>query len=108
MKLNGTYQFLVCADEVNVLGGSVRTVKKNAEALVVACKEIGLVTNADKTKYMVMNRDQDAGRSRSIKTDNSSFERVEELKCLAATLTNQNSVHKEIMRRLKLGNACMQ
>jgi len=56
---------------------------------------------------MVMNRDQNAGRSHSIKTDNSSSERVEELKCLAATLTNQNSIHKEIMRRLNSGNACM-
>jgi hypothetical protein len=36
-------------------------VKKNAEALVLATKEIGLEVNADKTKYMVMSRDRDAG-----------------------------------------------
>jgi hypothetical protein len=36
--------------------------------------------NGDKTKYMVMFRDQNAGRSRIIKIDNSSFERVEEFK----------------------------
>jgi hypothetical protein len=41
---------LVCADGVNILGGSVQTVKENAEALVVAGKEIGLEVNADKTK----------------------------------------------------------
>ena len=35
------------------MGGIVRTVKENAEALVVATKEIGLTVNADKTKYMV-------------------------------------------------------
>ena len=34
---------------------------KNAEALVVATKEIGLEVNADKTKYMIMSRDQNAG-----------------------------------------------
>ena len=34
---------------VNILGGSVHTVKENAEALVVATKEIGLEVNADKT-----------------------------------------------------------
>jgi len=39
------------ADDVNILGGSVHTVKKNAEALIVASKEIGLEANADKTKY---------------------------------------------------------
>jgi hypothetical protein len=34
--------------------------------------------NADKTKYMLMSRDQNAGRSHSMKTNNSSFERVGE------------------------------
>jgi hypothetical protein len=40
------------------LGGSVHTVKENAEALVVATIEIGLEVNADITKYMVMSQDQ--------------------------------------------------
>jgi hypothetical protein len=75
--------------------------------VVVAGKEIGLLTNADKTKYMVMNRHQNAGQCHSIKTDNSSFERVEEFKYLAATLTNQNSIHEEIRKILKSGNACV-
>jgi hypothetical protein len=82
LKLNGTHQLLVYADDVNILGGSVHTIQENAEALVIACREIGLEENADKTKYMVMSRDQYAGRSHSIKTDNSSFERVEEFKYL--------------------------
>ena len=42
LKLNGTHQLLAYADDVNMMGGSIRTVKKNAEALVVATKEIGL------------------------------------------------------------------
>ena len=75
-------------------------------ALVVASKEIGLEVNADKTNYMVMSRDQNAGRSHSIKMDNSSFERVEEFKYLGTTLTNQNSIQEEIKCRLKSGNAC--
>jgi hypothetical protein len=36
------------------LGGSIHTVKENAEALVAATKELGLEVNGDKTKYMVM------------------------------------------------------
>jgi hypothetical protein len=48
LKLNGTNQFLVYASDVNILGGSVHTVKENADALVVASKEIGLNINADK------------------------------------------------------------
>jgi hypothetical protein len=42
LNLNGTHQLLAYADDVNILGGSVRTVKENVEALVVATKEIGL------------------------------------------------------------------
>ena len=47
-KLNGTHQLLVYADDVNILGGSVHTIKENAEALVIASKETGLEVNADK------------------------------------------------------------
>jgi len=55
---------------------------------------------------MVMSRDQNAGRSHIIKNDNISFERVEEFKYLATTLTNQNSIQDEIKSRLKSGNVC--
>jgi hypothetical protein len=94
------------ADDINILGGSIHTIKKNAEALVVATKEIGLEVNADKTKYMIMSRDRNAGRSHCMRIGNSSIERVEEFKYLGTTLTNQNSVQEEIKSRLKLGNAC--
>jgi len=87
------------------LGGRVYTIKENAEALVVASKENGLEVNADKTKYIVMSRDQNAGQSQNIKIGNSSFERVEEFKYLGATLTYQNSIQEEINSRLKSGNA---
>jgi len=106
LKLNGTHQLLVYADDVNILGGSVHTVKENAEALVVTSKENGLEVNADKTMHMVMSQDQNAGRSHSMKTDNSSFEGVEEFNYLGTILTNQNSIQEEIKSRLKSGNAC--
>ena len=47
LKLNGTHQLLAYADDVNILGGSIHTVKEKAEAIVVATKEIGLEVNAD-------------------------------------------------------------
>ena len=76
LKLNGTHQLLVYADDVNISEGSVQPVKENAEASIVASKEIGLEVNADKTKYKVMSRDQNAGQSHSMKIDNSSSERA--------------------------------
>jgi len=71
---------LVYSDYINIFGGNVRAPNKNTTALLVGSKEIGLDVNADKTKYMVMSRVQNAGQSHNIKTDNNSFERVDELK----------------------------
>ena len=60
----------------------------------------------DKTKYMVMSRDQNSGRCHNVKIDNSSFDWVEEYKYLWTNLTNQNSIQVEMKSRLKSGNAC--
>jgi len=106
LKLQSAHQFLVYADDVNILGRSIHTIKKNTYVLVAASKEIRLEVNADKTKYRVMSPDQNAGQSHNIKIDNSSFERVEQLTYLRTTLTNQNSIQEEIENRLKSGNAC--
>ena len=73
MKLKDAHQLLVYADDVNILGWSIHTIKKNTEALVVASKEIGLEVNTDKNKYMVMSQDQDVAWSYSIKIDYSPF-----------------------------------
>ena len=52
LKLNCRNQILVYADGVNILRGSIHTIKENAEALIAASKETGLEINVDKTKYM--------------------------------------------------------
>jgi hypothetical protein len=74
------------------LGGNVHAVQKNTEVLVAAAKEIGLAVSVDKTKYMVLSRDQNAGQNHSMKIGNSSFERVEEFIHLGTTLTVHNSI----------------
>jgi len=79
LKLNGTHQMLAYAVDVNILGGSINNLKENAEALVAVTRRIGLEINADKSMYMVMSRDQNAGRLHSVRIDNSTFERVEEI-----------------------------
>jgi hypothetical protein len=99
LKLNGTHQ-LRYADDVKILE------EKNTEVLVVASKEIGLESNADKPKYMVMLRDQNARVSHKIKIDNSSIERMDQFKYLATTLTNRTSIREEIKSTLKPGSAC--
>jgi hypothetical protein len=80
--------------------------KENIETLLFASKEIGLEVNADKIKYMVVSRDQNAGQSHNMKNDNSSFERVEDFTYLGTAVTHRNSIQEEIKSRLKSGNAC--
>jgi len=55
---------------------------------------------------MVMSRDHNAGQSHNINTDNSSFQRVEQLKNQVTNLINQNSIQEEIKCSMESGNAC--
>ena len=96
LKVNGTHQLLVYADDVNIMDGNIHTTKKNTEARIFANKEIGQEENADKTKYMVMFRVQNAGRRHNIKKYNSSFTRVQQFKYVEIIVTNQNSIQEEM------------
>ena len=76
LLLNGTHQLLTYADDVNILGESVHTIKENAEALVVAIKEIGLEVNADNLSSWSCLEIRVRDEVHNIKTGNSSFEKV--------------------------------
>jgi hypothetical protein len=104
MKLNGTLQLLVYADDVNMLGESVNSIKKNTDSFEVATKETGLEVNADKIKYRIMFRDQNAGLSHNITFDNSSSESVEKFKYFGTTLTKQYYIQEELKNILNSGN----
>jgi hypothetical protein len=56
LKLNGTYQLLVYADDVNLLGDDTDTIQKNTETLIDASKVVDLKVNTEKTKYMLLSR----------------------------------------------------
>jgi hypothetical protein len=67
LKLNGTHQLLAYADDVNLLGDNIDTINKNTQTLIDASKEVGLEVNVEKTKYMLVSRDQNAGQNWDIK-----------------------------------------
>jgi len=96
LKLNGAHQLLAYADDVNILGGSIHTLKENAETLVAATREIELDIKADKPKYMVMSLNQNAGRNHSVRID-----RVVLFKYLGTTLRHQNSIPEELKSRFR-------
>jgi hypothetical protein len=106
LKLNGTHQLLVCADNVNLLCDSINTIKENIETFLKASRDIGLETNAEKTKYMIMSPHPNSGQNHNTGRANESFENVAKFKYLVTTLKNQNDIHDVIKSRLNSGNDC--
>jgi hypothetical protein len=73
-----------------VKGDNIDIINKNTDALIDASKEVGLEVNVEKTKYMLVSRDQHAGQTREIKIGNRSFDNVSHFKYLGTTVTKQN------------------
>jgi hypothetical protein len=73
LKLNGTNQLLLYADDVNLLGYDIDTIKKNTQTLIDASKEVGLEVNVEKTKNLLLSRHQNAGQNNNIKIAYISF-----------------------------------
>jgi hypothetical protein len=67
LMLNGTYQHLAYADDVNTLGDNIDTINRITQTLIDASKEVVLEVNVEKTKYMLVSRDQNADQNRDIK-----------------------------------------
>jgi hypothetical protein len=103
LKLIGTHQLVVYADDLNLLGDNI---KKNTEALIGASKEVGLEVNTEKTKCILLSRHQSAGQDHNIKTANRAFENVAKFRYLETTVRNQNLIREEIKSRLDSGIAC--
>jgi hypothetical protein len=105
LKLNGIHQLLAYADDVNLLGNNINTLK-NRETLIYATKEVDLEVNTEETGYSLVSHHQNAGQNWDIKTANRSSENGSQFKYLETTITNQNLIKEDTKMRLHSGNAC--
>jgi hypothetical protein len=102
------HQLLVYADDLNTLDENINIVKRNTVAVLEAGRKVGLETNTEKTKYIVMSCQQNVGQNHYLLIVNTSFENMAKFKYeyLGTRVTNQNYVHEEIRNRLNSGSTC--
>ena len=101
LDMNVTHQVLAYAEDIHLKHHDIRTIERNAEVLLNACKIIGLIINTGETKYM------EIGRHRGMVNEYftvgcNSYEKVKTFKYLCSLLlANENSNHVEINYRIK-------
>jgi hypothetical protein len=81
---------------VNLLGGDIYIINKNAETLVYASKDRGLEINTVETEYILLYCQQNIGQYYDIKTAKRSFINVGQIKYLGTTVTNQYMIRRKL------------
>ena len=89
------------ADDVNLIGGDIRTIERNAKVSLNASKDIGLAVDRGKTKYMEIGHHRGMIANEHIRIDSNSYEIMKSFKYLDSLVTYQNSIQEEIKCKLK-------
>ena len=87
LDMNGIHQVLAYADDVNLIGDDIRTLERNADVLLNACKDVDLAVNIGKTKYMEIGRHRGVIANAHIKIGSNSYEKAKTFKYLGSLLT---------------------
>jgi len=92
-------QLMAYADDIVITGRSLASIKEGFHLLEEASKEVGLVINEGKTKYMVAANTQNCSKPCTIKIGRYSFEKVESYTYLGSLMNSEN-ISDEITNRL--------
>ena len=99
-------QLTAFADDVDLLGRGTLAVKESFVEMQTAGKEIGLVVNEDKTKYLTLDRQQGSRIGQNITMNEFNFEVVQSFKYLGSIINVSNDIEEEIQIRTSQGNKC--
>jgi hypothetical protein len=84
------------ANDVNIMGRCIHTIKKNMEAIVSRMDYKQMLIKLSTWSCLKIRMQDEV----NINIDNKSIERVEQFKYLGTNLMNQNSIQEEIKNRL--------
>ena len=102
--LQRTIQLLAFADDIDIIGRTKSSVINAFVALESAAKEMGLVINADKTKFLIStNNSPDLS---PLKIGNYTFETVKQFTYLGTLISSSNDLKIEINNRIFKANRC--
>lgn len=108
LTANGPKLFLAYADDIDLVGNNVITVKEIFNKIETETRKMGLIVNEEKTKYMCINRQNRRDRiGQNVTIDTFNFERVERFKYLGATITTDNDITEEIKGRIQSTSRCI-
>jgi len=96
--------FAAYADDIVFIAETKDNLKRTTENRIEAAKQIGLIINENKTKYMIVSRRKYSQNTIKIKDLN--FENVHKFKYLGVDINTQADSHEEIHRKIIAGNIC--
>ena len=82
--INSNHQVLAYADDVNLIGDDIRTIERNADVLLNACKDIGLAVNTVNTKYMKIGRQRGMIANEHMRIGSQYYDKVKTCKYLCS------------------------
>jgi Na+-transporting NADH:ubiquinone oxidoreductase subunit NqrC len=102
MEVLGEYSILTYADDIVVMGNTRIEVTTKTDDLLKAAKYMSLKVNQEKTKYMVVNRENELVAD--LNFGEYTFQAVNDFKYLGTNINKNNNMHNEIKLRISAVN----